>query len=287
MKGLLKGYGAALSAFFFGAVLVWGLILIILPQLTMLERAITAPKRGLDSSVALSLSRDAQTCISVLKTYEMQPDAEAASAGGMGIPSASGMAVPSSSGMAVPSATGQTPAQATRPYILPCDRAHTHKSLVRANGEPSQYLDTLYGLPVMAVSDADTVEKQIATAEKISERAKALFVDLKAREARATPYTLANFGWLTQARMIPLSEAQKTIEDAKLSKKLIGLIGLRFERDGKVYERIGLTTLARTLSFAIAATALALLLCYPMAYKVALATTPERAVWLFLGLVIP
>lgn len=44
---------------------------------------------------------------------------------------------------------------------------------------------------------------------------------------------------------------------------------------------------ARTLSFAIAATALALLLCYPMAYKVALATTPERAVWLFLGLVIP
>jgi len=287
MKGLLKGYGAALSAFFFGAVLVWGLILIILPQLTMLERAITAPKRGLDSSVALSLSRDAQTCISVLKTYEMQPDAEAASAGGMGIPSASGMAVPSSSGMAVPSATGQPPAQATRPYILQCDRANTHKSLVRASGEPSQYLDTLYGLPVMAVSDADTVESQIATAEKISEQAKALFVDLKAREARATPYTLANFGWLTQARMIPLSEAQKTIEDAKLSKKLIGLIGLRFERDGKVYERIGLITLARTLSFAIAATALALLLCYPMAYKVALATTPERAVWLFLGLVIP
>ena len=58
-------------------------------------------------------------------------------------------------------------------------------------------------------------------------------------------------------------------------------------RRATVYVRIGLLTLTRTLLFAVAATALALLVCYPIAFKVALATPPERAVWLFLGLIIP
>lgn len=286
MKSLLKGYGAPLTAFFFGAVLIWGLLLIILPQLTMLERAMTAPNRALDSSVALSLSRDAQTCISVLETYEVAPDPETSDTG-LAVPSASGMSVPSASGMAVPSAGGATQAGATRPYILQCDRANTHVALVRDRGEASAYLDTTYGLPSLAVSDKDPIDLQKQTAAEISDMAKALYGDLKDQEARANPYTLQNFGWLVAARMIPLSPEQKVIEDAKLSKKIMGIIGLRFEENGKVYERIGLITLARTLVFAIAATGLALVLCYPMAYKVALATTPERAVWLFLGLVIP
>ncbi|NHQ73797.1 ABC transporter permease [Roseovarius gahaiensis] len=286
MKSLLKGYGGPLTAFFFGAVLVWGLVLIILPQLTMLERAMTAPKRALDSSVALTLSRDAQTCISVLEIQDAAPDADASGAG-MAVPSASGMSVPSATGLAVPSAGGATQAGATRPYILQCDRANTHVALVRDRGEATAYLDTTYGLPALAVSDRDPIDSQKRTAAEISQMAKTLYSDLKEREAQANPYTLENFGWLVAARMIPLSPEQKIIEDAKLSKKLMGLVGLRFEEDGKVFERIGLITLARTLAFAIAATGLALILCYPMAYKVALATTPERAVWLFLGLVIP
>ena len=286
MKGLLKGYGPALTAFFFAAVLVWGLLLIILPQLTMLERAVTAPKRALDSSVALSLSRDAQTCISVLETYVAAPDPEQPSSG-MAIPSASGMAVPSASGMAVPSATAAAAGAATRPYIPQCDRATTHVSLVRDRGEKSAYLDSTYGLPALAIADTAPISEQKEMAARITDLAKTLYADLKAREADANPYTLANFGWLVAARMIPLSPEQKVIEDAKLSKKIMGLTGLRFEEDGKVYERIGLITLARTLVFAIAATGLALVLCYPMAYKVALATTPKRAVWLFLGLIIP
>ena len=286
MKSLLKGYGGPLTAFFFAAVLIWGLLLIILPQLTMLERAVTAPKRALDSSVALSLSRDAQTCISVLETHEAAP-APQSSSSGMAIPSASGMSVPSASGMAVPSASGAAKEGATRPYILQCDRANTHVSLVRDRGEATAYLDTTYGLPALAVSDRDPIDVQKRTAAVIADMARTLYGQLKEQEALANPYTLANFGWLVAARMIPLSPEQKIIEDAKLSKKLMGLVGLRFEEDGKIYERIGLITLARTLVFAMAATGLALILCYPMAYKVALATTPERAVWLFLGLVIP
>ena len=286
MKSLLKGYGAPLTAFFFAAALIWGLLLIILPQLTMLERAMTAPKRALDSSVAISLSRDAETCISVLETYEAAPPPQTSSFG-MAVPSASGMSVPSSSGMAVPSASGTARDGALRPYILQCDRANTHVSLVRDRGEASAYLDEIYGLPALAVSDRDPIDAQKRSAAEIADIARALYGDLMAQEALANPYTLANFGWLVAARMIPLSAEQKIIEDSKPSKRIMELVGLRFEEDGKTYERIGLITLARTLVFAIAATGLALILCYPMAYKVALATPPERAVWLFLGLIIP
>ena len=76
-------------------------------------------------------------------------------------------------------------------------------------------------------------------------------------------------------------------EDAKLSSKLFSLLGLRIEKSGEIYARIGLMTLVRTLSFAILTTALAVVLCYPVAYKVALATQRQRVVWLMLTLIIP
>ena len=278
MSGLLQGYGRGLTALFFACVALWALMLIVLPQISMLERAITAPKRALDSSVALSLSRDAQTCVSVLKTYENAPAPIAPANGGMAVPSASGMAVPSAS---------RPQAGAVRPYILQCDRANTHRALVRDRDAPPAWLDIAYGLPALAVDPAAPIAQQMATARDIATRARALFDDLKQREASASPYTLDNFAWLAAARMIPLSDTQKQIEYAQLTNRVLGVLGLRFEHEGMVYERIGLITLVRTLSFAVAATALALVLCYPIAYKVALASTPERAMWLFLGLVIP
>ncbi len=295
MSDLIRGYGRGLVWLFALCVALWGIVLIILPQLTMLERALTAPKRGLDSSIALTLRNDAQTCISVLGAYA-RPLAPAASSGGLAVPSMSGMAVPSASGMAVPSASGMAVpsasamgagqgGQATRPYILQCDRATTHVSLVR-DGD-TQYLDQVYDLPLLAVTDTDPVQDQVATARQIADLAQPLYTQLKQAEAKAFPYTTRNFDSLIAARHIPLSPEQKQIEDAKLHKQLLGLVGLRFERDGLTYERIGLVTLTRTLTFAVLATALALVLCYPIAYKVALATPPDKAVWLFLGLVIP
>jgi ABC-type spermidine/putrescine transport system permease subunit I len=301
MSSLFNGFGRTLTFGFFLAVMVWGLMLIILPQLTMLERAVTPPKRQLDSSIALSLSRDAQTCISVLKTYQAAPSTNGnnggmavPSASGMAVPSASGMVVPSASGMAVPSSSGMavpsasaTQKGATRPYILQCDRATTHKQMVREGSDTKVWLDELHGLERISVKDSDPVDAQMATADKIAGIAEELYVKLKQAEASAFPYTGDNFGRLVAARAIPLTPDQKEIEDAKLSKILYGLMGLRFEVDGQVFERIGLVTLTRTISFALMATALALVLCYPVAYKVALATPPERAVWLFMGLVIP
>lgn len=291
MRGLIQGYGRALTATFFSLALLWGLLLIVLPQLTMLERAVTAPKRSLDSSIAVQLERDARTCISVLERYST-PDSTTAT-GGMALPSASAMAVPSASGMAIPSAssmakTGQADNQtASRPYILQCDRATTHLQMVREPGAPSEWLDEIYGLELLSVRETDSIDDQVDTANRIVLIASEVAEKIRAEEAAAFPFTLANFQILGQARPIPLSEKNKLEENAKLTNKLLGVVGLRFEKDGVVHERISLITLTRTLIYAVAATALALLVCYPIAYKVALVSSPERAVWIFLGLVIP
>ena len=320
MNGLLRAYGGPLVTFFFGAVAVWGLLLIILPQITMLERALTAPKRQLDSSIAGSLERDADNCVNILNQYATIPDT-AQSNDGLAVPSPSGMAVPSPSTMAVPSpstmavpspssmavpspSTMAVPSpsgmavpspsamnapsagQPIRPYILQCDRATTHKQMVRPAGQDA-YLDELYDLPFLEIVASDPIEKQVATAKEVSAIANGLYKDLLEREANESQLNLGNFAILVQATLIPTSAEQRALDDAKITKQLYSLVGLRFEMDGEVYERIGLIILIRTLTYAAMATALALIVCYPIAYKVALATPPDRAVWLFLGLVIP
>ncbi|MYM56207.1 ABC transporter permease [Thalassovita mangrovi] len=286
MKDLLRSYGRVLTALFVLAVIGWGAVLIVLPQLTMIERAMTPPKRQLDSSVAATLRFDASTCQSVLKTYEVEEEAPASN-GGLAIPSMGGMAIPSmnSGGMAVPSMGGA--AGAKRPYILQCDRANTHARLVRGEGEEKAYLDELYDLPLLSVDDARPIAEQLDQAAKIGALADDLYKRLLAEEANRSNLTLSNFGALTSPKLIPLTPERKAVEQAQLGNRLYGLIGLRFEKDGEVYERLGLTNLTRTLVFAMMVTALALAICYPIAYKVALATPANRVVWLMLGLIIP
>ena len=296
MKELVRGYGRGLVTAFFGAVLLWGLLLIILPQFVMLESALTKPKRQLDSSIVAQLERDAAACVSILAQYQTPAEPEdgteelaVPSASGMAVPSASTMAVPSVSGMAVPSASGMSSPTATssaRPYILQCDRTTTRKRMVREAGV-EEWLNTLFDLPEIAVAEDAPIEDQIATAVEIEQIAAKLHQELLVIEANASQLGFGNFSALSQPVLIPLSDAAKAEQSAMLSNKLLDLIGLRFEVDGDVYERIPLIILLRTLVFAVLATALALVVCYPIAFKVALATPPERAVWLFLGLIIP
>ncbi|MBK1635758.1 ABC transporter permease [Rhodovulum adriaticum] len=275
MTDLIRGYGRALVAVFAAVVLIWALLLILLPQVTMLERAMTAPKRQLDSTVAGALANDAQTCIGVLQA---QAKAAAAPAG---VPSMGGMARPSA-GMGLPSMGG---GGTGRPYILQCDRTDTHQPLVRASG--TAWLDETYDLPRLRVAATDPIPRQIAAAEDIRDRARALHARLLTQEAQGLGLTGANFQALFAATRIPMSADQQLAETRGAKGALFAAMGLQFERDGALYKRLSLITLTRTLSFAVLATALALVLCYPIAYKVALATPPDRAVWLFLGLVIP
>lgn len=295
MTALVRSYGRALVALFFGAALLWGLVLIILPQLAMLESAMTKPKRQLDSSLVASLERDASNCANVLALYAKPVDAPSG-AGGLAVPSASQMAVPSASDMAVPSASGMAvpsastmaaPSQTatTRPYILQCDRATTKRQMVR--DDETLWLHEAYGLPLLTVDNAAPIQSQIDAATQIEKIAAKLYHDLLEAEAKAPKYGLGNFSAIGKPVLIPRSaEAQAELEKT-VSHKLMTLVGLRFTKDGDSYQRIGLEILTRTLAFAVCATLLALVVCYPIAYKVALATPPERTMWLMLGLIIP
>jgi len=293
MTEMIRTYGRALVAVFAGAVALWALLLIAVPQLTMLDKSLRAPKRALDSAIAATVVRDAQTCQSVLRNYlpadggdEPASGTGAAENGGLAVPSAGGMAVPSAGGMAVPSATA-TPGAAKRPYILQCDRATTDTRLVRDADAPRATLISLYGMPELRVDEAAEIEEQIAQAQAVVEAVRPLYQRLLAEEADAIPYTLGNFEQLIAARPIPMSPETKAIEDAQLSNQIFDLIGLRYEVDGVTHVRLTLVTLVRTLFFAIVATALALVVCYPIAYNLALNSGPKKALWLFLALIIP
>jgi ABC-type spermidine/putrescine transport system permease subunit I len=281
MKQLIDSYGRLLTTLFVLAVGFWALLLIVLPQGTILERALTLPKRQLDSSVAATLRGDAVTCMSVLGNYLETDAKDATQNGGLAIPSMN--SAPKATVMAVPSFGAS--ATASRPYILQCDRANTHQRLSRDADEA--WLDEAFDLPPLRVIDTDPVARQIDQAGKIRDMAEALATRLRTEEAQRSNLSLNNFRVLVSATRIPLSAEMKAAEDAALSNRLYGLLGLRFEQDGQVYERLGLTNLTRTLFFAVMVTGLALLICYPIAFKAALATPADRQIWLMLGLIIP
>ncbi|MEE8271380.1 MAG: ABC transporter permease, partial [Alphaproteobacteria bacterium] len=184
------------------------------------------------------------------------------------------------------------PATTTQPggartFVIQCDRATTDQRLIRDAEQGRVTLTGLYDLPLLAVDAEAPLQTQIEQAEEIRVLAAELKDRLRAVESRANPYVADNFVTLFQSRQIPLTSNRKAIEDARPSKMLLNLLGLRFERNGQVYERISLITLLKTILFAVLATGLALVVCYPIAYNLALGVSAERAVWLFLALIIP
>lgn len=268
MRSLLRAYGPTLTTFFVSAAALWGVLLIILPQINMLDQALRKPLRQQDSSIVFTVQQDAETCQSVLDSYRVEETAEAEA----GIPSPSVMATPGMSGTGLP-------------YIIQCDRATTTRQVIR--DEITTTLAEEYGLPDISVDPNADIDTQYAQAGAVAEAMAALYADLLADEADVNPYSFDNFAFMFQARAIPLSESAKERADAEVLTQLQDMVGLRFEQDGTVYERITLTTLIRTIIFAVLATALALIACYPIAYNLALKATPQRAVWLFLALIIP
>ncbi|MEZ5666530.1 MAG: ABC transporter permease [Alphaproteobacteria bacterium] len=282
MRRLIQAYGHGLTALFVSVTALWGVLLIILPQVSMLDSALRTPLRQLDSSIAYAVGQDAHTCRTVLESYRDDTGADQ-DGGGLAIPSItpSPSPSPSPSIMAAPS-----PGGSGLPYIIQCDRATTHQMLARDEGEQA-WLDLEYGIATLAVDGSADLETQLAQAQAVQDAAEALRAQLLQAEASASSHGLANFAFIFEPRAIPLTEEAKARADAEFGSQLQEWIGLRFERDGTVYERITLTTLMRTILFAVLATGLALIACYPIAYNLALVATPQRAVWLFLALIIP
>lgn len=278
MHSLLRTYGKVLATFFLSAAALWAVLLIILPQVNMLDQALRTPVRQNDSSIAFALMRDARTCQTALETY--RDDAGESDDGGLAIPSIT--PTPSPGEMGIPSIGGG----AAIPYVIQCDRSNTHQQLIR-DADVSVYLDEEYDVPSLMVDTDADIETQLEQARQIETIARDLNARLIEAEADVSPYSLRNFAYIFESRVIPLSAEAKAETEAQLGTQLQNVFGLRYETDGVVHERITLTTLIRTIIFAVLATALALVACYPIAYNLALTATPQRAVWLFLALIIP
>ena len=278
MHSLLRTYGKVLATFFLSAAALWAVLLIILPQVNMLDQALRTPVRQNDSSIAFALMRDARTCQTALETY--RDDAGETDGGGLAIPSIT--PTPSPGEMGIPSIGGGS----AIPYVIQCDRSNTHQQLIR-DADVSVYLDEEYDVPSLVVDTDADIETQLEQARQIETIARDLNALLIEAEADVSPYSLRNFAYIFESRVIPLSAEAKAETEAQLGTQLQNIFGLRYETDGVVHERITLTTLIRTIIFAVLATALALVACYPIAYNLALTATPQRAVWLFLALIIP
>jgi spermidine/putrescine transport system permease protein len=279
MRRLARAYGRTLTTVFVSAAALWALLLIVLPQFNMLDMALRTPLRAKDSSIAQTLMRDAETCQTVLDAYRVETtDGDD---GGLAVPSITPSPSP---GMAVPTPSGS--AGSELPYVIQCDRATTAQPLVRDAGEAA-YLNTEYAIATLEVDTSADLDTQYAQAQAVYDAAAVLYQELTAAEAEMSPYGVRNFAYIWKPLVIPLSAEAREQESAQIGTQIKQLFGLRFERDGVVYERVTLTTLLRTIVFAVVATALALVACYPIAYNLALKTAPEKAVWLFVALLIP
>lgn len=287
MRRLLLGYGRVLTAIFLALAVLWAFLLIILPQAAMLERSLSIPQRNLDSSVALGLQNDARTCVASLERH-LAFAASAGNTGGATVPSfsapapAPGLAVPSFGGAAAEA--DETPPP---PQIPQCARSRTDVPLLSGRDDVAPTLAEAYGMAVLRVDPSAPAETQIELAGQVAEVAAELRVAALAREAVSTNFTLSNYSDFARPIRIPGSVEQRAAADRSPWKKFLRAIGLRFDRDGATFERLGLVTLVRTILSAMAVTALSLLACYPIAFKVALASRGQQAALLLMALVVP
>jgi spermidine/putrescine transport system permease protein len=159
--------------------------------------------------------------------------------------------------------------------------------LPRGPGEPAAYLAEVYGLEAVKVDPEADAALQKTQADRVRSVAEAALPAILAAEAAGGRHSLDNFRALTAAVLIPLGEEARAEERASTLNQIQRLVGLRYESGGDLYVRIGMVTLVTTLVYAALATALALVVCYPIAFNIALAARPKQAAWLLLALLVP
>ncbi|MCB9957510.1 MAG: ABC transporter permease subunit [Rhodospirillaceae bacterium] len=278
--------GRPLAILFSVLVGFWVLVLIALPTASMILESLETPPRLLDSNQISDLVADANTCQTILSRYAAAAEEAESQADGP-----ASITAPSIGGMAVPSIGGGGGANSgpALPFIIHCDRTRTDRALGRLDtSTPSPRLNELYGLPVLSVDHAAPIDTQLAQAADIEALARDLVERVRALEADQSSLTTASYGVLLAATQIPRASNAEEETGFDPVRAVQNVVGLRFETDdGHVYERIPLDTLAKTLVHAAFATLLALLICYPIAYKLTTTQGTRWGVWLFVALVIP
>ncbi|WP_208996255.1 ABC transporter permease [Pseudovibrio ascidiaceicola] len=247
MNSLIKSYGKGLTSLFIGLAAIWIVVLIILPQMSMIDRAFTYEDRGgAAATLALEIDRAYEDVFQInTRLVELQAEKEDLIAG-------------------TSTAPQQDSASALNPFATPSPSDDT--TGLNPFGTPSvpEANDTSGLNPFGAPSAGNTSAVSRSLAE------------IEAEEAPL----LANKGEL-EARIATLEATEKSTTDA------VGLDTSYSLKNFTMMSSVHFQIFLATIIYALCVTILAFAMCYPVAYAVAMTTNRNKLAILMLGLLIP
>jgi spermidine/putrescine transport system permease protein len=247
VNSLIKSYGKGLTTLFIGLAAIWIVVLIILPQMSMIDRAFTYEDRGgAAATLALEIDRAYEDVFQInTRLVELQAEKEDLIAG-------------------TSTAPQQDSASALNPFATPAPSDDT--TGLNPFGTPSvpETNDTSGLNPFGAPSAGNTSVVSRSLAE------------IEAEEAPL----LANKGEL-EARIATLEATEKSTTDA------VGLDTSYSLKNFTMMSSVHFQIFLATIIYALCVTILAFAMCYPVAYAVAMTTNRNKLAILMLGLLIP
>ncbi|KZK90245.1 Putrescine transport system permease protein PotH [Pseudovibrio sp. Ad5] len=247
MNSLIKSYGKGLTSLFIGLAAIWIVVLIVLPQMSMIDRAFTYEDRGgAAATLALEIDRAYEDVFQInTRLVELQAEKEDLIAG-------------------TSTAPQQDSASALNPFGTPSPSDDT--TGLNPFGTPSvpEANDTSGLNPFGAPSAGNTSAVSRSLAE------------IEAEEAPL----LAQKGEL-EAQIAVLEVTEKSTTDA------VGLDTSYSLKNFTMMSSVHFQIFLATIIYALCVTILAFALCYPVAYAVAMTTNRNKLAILMLGLLIP
>ncbi len=247
MNSLIKSYGKGLTSLFLGLTAIWIVVLIVLPQISMIDRAFTYQDRGgAAATLAVKIDRAYEEVFQInTRLAEIQAEKEDLAAGTSAGPKKEG-------------------ASALNPFGTPSPSDDT--ASLNPFGTPS----------VPEVNDTSDLNPFGAPS---AGSASAVSRSLAGIEAEEAPL-LAKKGEL-EAQIATLEAAEKSTSGAVALDTSYSL------RNFTMMSSVHLQIFLATIIYALCVTILSFALCYPVAYAVAMTTNRNKLAILMLGLLIP
>ncbi len=249
MNSLIKSYGKGLTSIFLGLTAIWIVVLIVLPQLSMIDRAFTFEDRGgAAATLAVEIDRAYEQVFQInIRLDELQAEKDDLIAGTSSAGQQEGASSLNPFAAPVPAPSGG--ASDLNPFGTPSAPQANDRSDLNPFGAPS-------------VGSANTVSRTLA--------------EIEAEEAPL----LADKGDLEE-RIATLEAEEQATSDTVGVDKSYSL------KNFTMMSSVHLQVFLATIGYALCVTILAFALCYPVAYAVATTTSRNKVAILMLGLLIP
>ncbi|SFT95856.1 spermidine/putrescine transport system permease protein [Pseudovibrio denitrificans] len=263
MNSLIKSYGKGLTALFMGLAALWIVLLIVLPQFSMIERAFTYEDRGgAAATLALEIDRAYEEVFQINTSLEeLDAEKDAVNAGEATAKPQDGAS--SLNPFATPEPSTPGGASGLNPFAEESPAPSNDATGLNPFAEPSGN-DTTGLNPFGAPSSGGATSATRTIAEI---------------EAEVEPL-LARKGEL-EAKIATLEAEEKATSES------VGLDTSYSLKNFTMMSSIHFQIFLATIAYALCVTILAFIMCYPVAYAVATTTSRNKLAILMIGLLIP